>query len=171
MKTSRYGWGGSSPTPSYTYVTSFRAFCCSIRIRATSLFFRPTSPQRWPRCFMPEKSTCDSVRLYAFFELLFFCMTSANMCVGRARTAALRFFRTCLRLNNNNLLNHLKKHRVFLPILKLTLRESKRDNLLSSCCQEMFEAIRRVRRAGSGSRRLLTCIHFRKTTEISSITL
>jgi len=69
------------------------------------------------------------------------------MCVGRARTAALRFFRTCLRLNNNNLLNHLKKHRVFLPILKLTLRESKRDNLLSSCCQEMFEAIRRVRRA------------------------
>jgi hypothetical protein len=61
------------------------------------------------------------------------------------RTAALRFFRTCLRLNNNNLLNHLKKHQVFLPILKLTHRESKRDNLLSSCCQEMFEAMRRVR--------------------------
>ena len=77
--------------------------------------------------------------------------------MGYGRTAALRFFRTCLRLNNNNLLNHLKKHQVFLPILKLTLRESKRDNLLSSCCQEMFEAMRRVRlfliaRSGSGRR-------------------
>jgi protein phosphatase-4 regulatory subunit 3 len=81
------------------------------------------------------------------FFALFLCVWRVLMYSGRARTAALRFFRTCLRLNNNNLLNHLKKHRVFLPILKLTLRESKRDNLLSSCCQEMFEAIRRVRRA------------------------
>ena len=147
MKTSRYGWGGSSPTHSYTCVTSFRAFCCSIRIKATSSFSRPTYPRKWRRCFTPEKNTCDSVSLHPFFELPSVCMTSANWCMGRARTAALRFFRTCLRLNNNNLLNHLKKHRVFSPILKLTLRESKRDNLLSSCCQEMFEAIRRVRRA------------------------
>jgi protein phosphatase-4 regulatory subunit 3 len=81
-----------------------------------------------------------------FFCAFFACMASADVC-GSCSTAALRFFRTCLRLNNNNLLNHLKKHRVFLPILKLTLRESKRDNLLSSCCQEMFESIRRVCRA------------------------
>ncbi|KAG9046347.1 Platinum sensitivity protein [Serendipita sp. 407] len=59
------------------------------------------------------------------------------------RLAALRFFRTCLRLNNNNVLNHLIKHNIFSPILELTKRESSRDNLLSSCCQEFFEHLRR----------------------------
>ncbi|CAG8668794.1 9859_t:CDS:2, partial [Acaulospora colombiana] len=59
------------------------------------------------------------------------------------RLAALRFFRTCLRLNNRNVYAHMIKHDVFLPILELTRRESIRDNLLSSCCQEFFEHIRR----------------------------
>lgn len=36
------------------------------------------------------------------------------------------------------------KHEVFLPILELTAQEAPRDNLLSSCCQEFFEHIRRV---------------------------
>lgn len=59
------------------------------------------------------------------------------------RLAALRFFRTCLRLNNNSVLLHLTRNEVFSPILELTKRESSRDNLLSSCCQEFFEHIRR----------------------------
>ncbi|KIM29443.1 hypothetical protein M408DRAFT_15821 [Serendipita vermifera MAFF 305830] len=59
------------------------------------------------------------------------------------RLAALRFFRTCLRLSNRNLLANLTKNDVFSPILELTRREAARDNLLSSCCQEFFENLRR----------------------------
>lgn len=58
--------------------------------------------------------------------------------------AAFRFFRVLLRLNNRNLFNHLIKIDALGPILDLTLRESRRDNLLSSTCQEFFEHIRKV---------------------------
>ncbi|KAH9899446.1 DUF625-domain-containing protein [Cubamyces lactineus] len=59
------------------------------------------------------------------------------------RLAAFRFFRTCLRLKNGNIFKHLVKHDVFKPILELTLRESKRDNLLSSSCLEFYDFMRR----------------------------
>ncbi|KAI0080632.1 DUF625-domain-containing protein [Panus rudis PR-1116 ss-1] len=59
------------------------------------------------------------------------------------RLAAFRFFRSILRLHNNNLLVHLVKDGLFKPLLELTLQESRRDNLLSSSCQEFFEHIRR----------------------------
>lgn len=59
-------------------------------------------------------------------------------------SAAFRYFRVLLRLNNRNLFNHLMKIDAFGPILDLTLRESRRDNLLSSTCQEFFEHIRKV---------------------------
>ncbi|OJT09072.1 hypothetical protein TRAPUB_15 [Trametes pubescens] len=59
------------------------------------------------------------------------------------RLAAFRFFRVCLRLKNGNIFKHLIKHDVFKPILELTLRESKRDNLLSSSCLEFFDFMRR----------------------------
>ena len=51
-----------------------------------------------------------------------------------------------LKLGNRNLFNHLVKYDIFKPILELTLQESRRDNLLSSSCQEFFEHMRRVRR-------------------------
>ena len=51
----------------------------------------------------------------------------------------------CLKLNNHNTFAHLMKHDVLKPILELTVRESRRDNLLSSSCQEFFEHMRRVR--------------------------
>ncbi|KAI0774738.1 DUF625-domain-containing protein [Trametes elegans] len=59
------------------------------------------------------------------------------------RLAAFRFFRTCLRLKNGNIFKHLIKHDVLKPILELTMRESKRDNLLSSSCLEFFDFMRR----------------------------
>ncbi|KAI8982774.1 DUF625-domain-containing protein [Trametes punicea] len=59
------------------------------------------------------------------------------------RLAAFRFFRTTLRLKNGNIFKHLIKHDVFQPILELTLRESRRDNLLSSTCLEFFDFMRR----------------------------
>jgi len=59
------------------------------------------------------------------------------------RLVALRIFRSCLKLNNRNINNHLIKHGIFAPIIDLTVRESKRDNLMSSACQDFFEYIRK----------------------------
>jgi protein phosphatase-4 regulatory subunit 3 len=61
------------------------------------------------------------------------------------RVAALRFFRIHLKNNNRNFLSHLCKLEVFKPIIALTLKESRRDTLVSSSCQEFFEFMRRVR--------------------------
>ncbi|KAI0940291.1 hypothetical protein AcV5_001437 [Taiwanofungus camphoratus] len=60
------------------------------------------------------------------------------------RLAAFRFFRACLKLNNNNIFKHFIKHDVLKPILDLTEQESRRDNLLSASCQEFFEHMRKV---------------------------
>lgn len=58
--------------------------------------------------------------------------------------AAFRFFRACVKLNNQNIFNHLFKHDVFQSILTLTAEESRRDTLLSASCQELFEHMRKV---------------------------
>jgi protein phosphatase 4 regulatory subunit 3 len=58
--------------------------------------------------------------------------------------AALRFFRIHLKNNNRNFLNHLIKLEVFRPIVELTIKESRRDTLVSSSCQDFFESMRRV---------------------------
>ncbi|EUC57696.1 component of IIS longevity pathway SMK-1 protein, partial [Rhizoctonia solani AG-3 Rhs1AP] len=44
---------------------------------------------------------------------------------------------------NQFVTRHLIKQDVVLPIIELTARESRRDNMLSSTCQEFFEYIRR----------------------------
>ncbi|KAJ6610401.1 component of IIS longevity pathway SMK-1-domain-containing protein [Mycena sp. CBHHK59/15] len=57
--------------------------------------------------------------------------------------AAFRIFRLLLKLNNANLHTQVMKHDVLKPILNLTLRESRRDNLLSCSCHEYFDYMRR----------------------------
>ncbi|KAI0092094.1 component of IIS longevity pathway SMK-1-domain-containing protein [Irpex rosettiformis] len=59
------------------------------------------------------------------------------------RLAAFRFFRVTLRLNNRNLFTHLIKLDALKPVIDLTVQESRRDNLLSSACQEFFESMRK----------------------------
>ena len=49
-----------------------------------------------------------------------------------------------LKNNNRNFLNHLIKLETFKPIIELTIKESYRDTLVSSSCQEFFEFMRRV---------------------------
>ena len=51
----------------------------------------------------------------------------------------------CLKLNNQNLYNHLIKADVIRPIILLASRESKRDSLLNSACLEFFEYMRKVK--------------------------
>ncbi|TFK55367.1 DUF625-domain-containing protein [Heliocybe sulcata] len=58
------------------------------------------------------------------------------------RLAAFRFFRSLLRLNNRNMNAHIIKIDILKPILDLTVRESRRDNLISCSCQEYFETMR-----------------------------
>ncbi|KIO16917.1 hypothetical protein M407DRAFT_230281 [Tulasnella calospora MUT 4182] len=60
------------------------------------------------------------------------------------RLAALRFFRVCLKMNNNFFIRHLIKNEVFLPILELSQKEAKRDNLINCACQEFFEHARKL---------------------------
>ena len=81
------------------------------------------------------RSYVMSVMLRTLFLCIYFVVAPA----------AFRFFRVLLRLNNRNLFNHLIKLDALKPIIALTLQESRRDNLLSSACQEFFEQIRRVR--------------------------
>ena len=64
---------------------------------------------------------------------------------NQASTAAFRFFRICLRINNRNLSNHLIKFDILQPIIDLAVKESGRDNLISSSCQEFFDHLRKVR--------------------------
>jgi len=59
------------------------------------------------------------------------------------RLAALRFFRIHLKNNNRNFLTHLSKLEIFKPIVELTIKESRRDTLVNSSCQEFFEYMRR----------------------------
>ncbi len=68
----------------------------------------------------------------------------ANLLTLSHIIAALRFFRIHLKNNNRNFLSHLSKLEVFKPIVELTLKESRRDTLVNSSCQEFFEFMRRV---------------------------
>lgn len=47
-------------------------------------------------------------------------------------------------MNNRNLFTHLYKHDCFTPITNLTVREARKENLLSCACEEFFEFMRKV---------------------------
>ncbi|KAG7097393.1 hypothetical protein E1B28_004743 [Marasmius oreades] len=59
------------------------------------------------------------------------------------RHASFRFFRLLLKQNNPNMHTQVMKYDILKPILDLTIRESRRDNLLSCSCQEYFDHMRR----------------------------
>jgi protein phosphatase-4 regulatory subunit 3 len=100
-------------------------------------------------------SLCDLLSTFALqhsFRSHFFALTSnisshvATLLSSKdkhLRLAALRFFRIHLRNNNRNFLTHLSKLEVFKPIVELTVKESRRDTLVNSSCQEFFEFMRR----------------------------
>ncbi|KAI9448098.1 component of IIS longevity pathway SMK-1-domain-containing protein [Lactarius indigo] len=100
-------------------------------------------------------SLCDLLSTFALqhtFRSHFYMLTSgisshvATLLSSKdkhLRLAALRFFRMHLKNNNRNFLNHLVKLETFKPIIELTIKESYRDTLVSSSCQEFFEFMRR----------------------------
>jgi protein phosphatase-4 regulatory subunit 3 len=60
------------------------------------------------------------------------------------RLAALRFFRMLIKMDKGLYFDYLRRHGVVGPILELTTQESRRDNVLSASCHELFEHMRKV---------------------------
>lgn len=116
----------------------FRTLRNNIPSVATSSFSLPTLPRALLPSFVQRIST------FVWVCLFHYVLRRAVSSHSRS-AAAFRFFRTCLRLKNGNIFKHIVKHDVFRPILALTTRESKRDNLVSSTCLEFFDFMRRVR--------------------------
>jgi protein phosphatase 4 regulatory subunit 3 len=55
----------------------------------------------------------------------------------------LKYFRTCIGLQDEFYYDQMREHRVFGPILDIVLQTMHRDNLLNSACLEMFEFVKR----------------------------
>lgn len=120
--------------------SSISAICCailpfSIPSAVISSFFRPISLPELPPFFPPE------INIYAW---VCFIGPPLPLTLIEYFTAAFRFFRICLRINNRNLFNHLIKLDILQPIIDLSIKESGRDNLISSSCQEFFDHMRKV---------------------------
>jgi hypothetical protein len=64
--------------------------------------------------------------------------------VTEVLAASFRIFRLLLKQNNPNTHAQIMKHDILKPIIDLTIRETRRDNLLSCSCQEYFDTMRRV---------------------------
>ncbi|PWW79051.1 DUF625-domain-containing protein [Tuber magnatum] len=59
------------------------------------------------------------------------------------KLSALKFFRTCVGLQDEYYIRHMIKWRLFGPILGIVIDTMPRDNLLNSACLEFFEFIKR----------------------------
>jgi hypothetical protein len=132
-------------TSSYTCVIFYAILPNNTLSGATSSYYRPVSLHVLPLCSACVISTYGLVCIMAHLTLEVILMMPF--------IAAFRFFRICIKLNNRNLTNHLMKCDIMKPLIDLTVQESRRDNLLSSSCQEFFEHLRRV----STSLLSLTC--------------
>lgn len=60
------------------------------------------------------------------------------------KLSALKFFRTCVGLQDEFYIRHMVKNKLFEPILNVVVETMPKDNLLNSACLEFFEYIRRV---------------------------
>ncbi|KAI0035668.1 component of IIS longevity pathway SMK-1-domain-containing protein [Vararia minispora EC-137] len=100
-------------------------------------------------------SLCDLLSTFVLqhsFRSHFFMLTSAisshvaTLLLSKdkhLRLGALRYFRNHLKNNNRNFLNHLIKLDVFRPVLDLAAKEAQRDTLVSSCCLEFFDYMKK----------------------------
>lgn len=65
--------------------------------------------------------------------------------------AALRFIRSCLKLQNHFVNRYFVKNELLVPLIDVLESESTRDNMMSSACMEVLDIIRRV----SSNRKIL----------------
>ncbi|EMC99020.1 hypothetical protein BAUCODRAFT_22318 [Baudoinia panamericana UAMH 10762] len=82
------------------------------------------------------------------------------------KLTALKWFRTCVGLNDEFHNRQLIQHRLFEPILGIVYETMPRNNLLNSACLEIFEYIRQ----GSGIKQLIVHLVEQYRTRLMEIT-
>lgn len=95
---------------------------------------------------------CFFVKMHSFRSKFF--ILSSNISCKMAflftfpqkyiRLASLRYFRTCIGLNDEFYSRHFIKNNLFSHILTVYMETNRYDNLLSSACLEFFDVIRKV---------------------------
>lgn len=83
--------------------------------------------------------TCSQKHLKLSQSLV--CCLTADMLMTSA--AALKFFRTCVGLQDEFYNRQIMQYHIFEPILNIVYETMPRDNLLNSACLELFEFIKR----------------------------
>ncbi|KAG0125505.1 component of IIS longevity pathway SMK-1-domain-containing protein [Tuber indicum] len=94
---------------------------------------------------------CFFVRQHAFRGKYFFLAENLPSRVAQLlqspekhlKLSALKFFRTCVGLQDEFYIRHMIKWKLFGPILGIVIDTMPRDNLLNSACLEFFEFIKR----------------------------
>lgn len=94
---------------------------------------------------------CFFVRQHSFKSKLFILSENLHARVAQLlscpqkhmKLTALKWFRTCIGLQDEFHNRQLIQHRLFEPILNIVYETMPRDNLLNSCCLELFEFIKR----------------------------
>ncbi|KTW28309.1 uncharacterized protein T551_02728 [Pneumocystis jirovecii RU7] len=94
---------------------------------------------------------CFFVKVHSFRSKFFILSTNISCKIASLftfpekyiRLASLRYFRTCIGLNDEFYSRHFIKNNLFSPILSAYIEINDRDNLLSSACLEFFDVIRK----------------------------
>ncbi|BFZ63895.1 Platinum sensitivity protein [Saitoella coloradoensis] len=94
---------------------------------------------------------CFFLRFHTFRSKYFVLSSNISAKVGalfkssekHVKLAALRYFRTCIGLNDEFYKRHLIKNNLFAPIIETFISTGTRYNMLNSACLEFFEFIRK----------------------------
>ncbi|KAF2171724.1 hypothetical protein M409DRAFT_63331 [Zasmidium cellare ATCC 36951] len=94
---------------------------------------------------------CFFVRQHAYQSKLFILAENLHSRIAQLllcpqkymKLIALKWFRTCIGLQDEFHNRQLIQHRLFEPILNIVYETMPRDNLLNSCCLELFEYVKR----------------------------
>lgn len=94
---------------------------------------------------------CFFVRQHAYQSKLFILSENLHSRIAQLlqcpqkymKLIALKWFRTCIGLQDEFHNRQLIQHRLFEPILNIVYETMPRDNLLNSCCLELFEYVKR----------------------------
>lgn len=94
-------------------------------------------------CFFVRQHTYKS-KLFILAEDLHSRVAQLLVCPQKyMKLAALKWFRTCIGLQDEFHNRQLIQHRLFEPILNIVYETMPKDNLLNSACLELFEYIKR----------------------------
>lgn len=116
-----------------------RSSMLNLTVHETSLFTHLVEVL----CFFVRQHSYKS-KLFVLSEQLHARVAQLLACPQKhMKLTALKWFRTCVGLQDEFHNRHLMSHNLFKPILDLVYETMPRDNLLNSACLELFEYIKR----------------------------